>query len=225
MTQSADTRQHGVSETLSERGARYGDFTDHAIIAQNMQDVMRRTQGWGILTPVKKQALTVIADKIARILNGDPDHRDNWHDIQGYAKLAEDRCSIAPSTAEPELPLSDPLRDAIANPKIVIDPKPGDRFTVDIDGKMYSGTFPDAPYYIAIDDADTVHPDLPAADMCLVRSGEPYSDDTECNWCGHGPCKSGANDPRIPRVTCPVTDTECGQLCNSGECRRDRNAR
>lgn len=181
MTQTADTQ---VSETLSERGARYGDFTDHAIIAQNMQDVMRRTRGWDILTPVKKQALTVIADKIARILNGDPDYRDNWHDIQGYAKLAEDRCAIAPSAAEPEL-----------------------------------------PYYAAIDEANTVHPDLPAADMCLIRSGEPYTDDTECDWCSHGPCKSGANDPRIPRVICPATDDDCGQLCKPGECRRDRHAR
>lgn len=206
MTQSADTRQHGMSETLSERGARYGDFTDHAIIAQNMQDVMRRTQGWDILTPVKKQALTVIADKIARILNGDPDYRDNWHDIQGYAKLAEDRCSIAPAANEPELPLG---------------PRPGDRFTVDISGKTYSGTFPSGPYYAAIDEADTEQ----VPNMCLVLSGETYTDDTACDWCGHGPCKSGANDPRIPRVTCPVTDTECGQLCKPGECRRDRNAR
>lgn len=82
---------------------------------------------------------------------------------------------------------------------------------------------PELPYYTAIDEADTVHPDSLA--QCLVRSGEPYTDDTECDWCGHGPCKSGANDPRIPRVICPATDTECGQLCKPGECRRDRNAR
>jgi hypothetical protein len=46
---------------------------------------------WQTLTPVQKQALTVIADKIARVLSGDPDYADNWHDIQGYAKLEEDR--------------------------------------------------------------------------------------------------------------------------------------
>lgn len=81
-----------VSETLKERGARYGDFTDHAKIAQDIQNAMRATDGWDNLDAGKKQALTVIADKIARILNGDPEYRDNWHDIQGYAKLAEDRC-------------------------------------------------------------------------------------------------------------------------------------
>lgn len=91
-----------VNDTLDERGARYGDFSDHAVIAQRLQDVMRNSgargdamavnRGWHALSDVQKQALTVIADKIARILNGDPNYVDNWHDIQGYAKLAEDRC-------------------------------------------------------------------------------------------------------------------------------------
>ena len=85
-----------VDNTLAERGARYGDFTDHAVIAQELQDVMRRhgkagAPHWDKLSFVQKQALTVIADKIARILSGDPDYEDNWHDIQGYAKLVEDR--------------------------------------------------------------------------------------------------------------------------------------
>lgn len=81
-----------IEKTLAERGARYGDFTDHARLAQALQDVMRSMPNWDALTPDKKQALTVIADKIARILSGDPEYTDNWHDIAGYAKLAEDRC-------------------------------------------------------------------------------------------------------------------------------------
>lgn len=95
----------GVITTLQERGARYGDFTDHAGLAQALQDVMRNFEvsnstptetfssikPWDVLTPVQKQALTVIADKVARILSGDPTYADNWHDIQGYAKLVEDR--------------------------------------------------------------------------------------------------------------------------------------
>lgn len=80
-----------VEETLAQRGSRYGDFSVHAEIAQNLQDDMRGAKGWEALSPVQKQALTVIADKIARILSGDPDYDDNWHDIQGYAKLVEDR--------------------------------------------------------------------------------------------------------------------------------------
>lgn len=88
-----------IDATLAERGARYGDFSDHASVAQTLQTVMREQQsfcgrrGWEQLSADKRQALTVIADKIARILTGDPEYVDNWHDIQGYAKLVEDRCA------------------------------------------------------------------------------------------------------------------------------------
>jgi len=81
-----------LAATLAERGARYGDFTDHAEISQEIQDAMNTKAGWQRLSSVQRQALTVIADKIARILNGDPNYRDNWHDIAGYARLAEERC-------------------------------------------------------------------------------------------------------------------------------------
>jgi hypothetical protein len=100
-----------VDNTLAERGARYGDFTDHAELAQDLQDAMRGfrkyengqpVNPWAKLDSVKRQALTVIADKIARIISGDPNYTDNWHDIQGYAKLAEDRCV---DTSTPQLPL------------------------------------------------------------------------------------------------------------------------
>lgn len=84
-----------VQQTLDERGTRYGDFTDHAAIAQSLQDSMRLTRpdGWGKLNDVQRQALTVIADKIARVLSGDPNYADSWHDIQGYARLVEERLS------------------------------------------------------------------------------------------------------------------------------------
>lgn len=88
----------GVDETLAERGARYGDFTEHAEIAEALHGILvgdtvagNFTTSWGVMKPFQRQALRVIVDKIARILNGDPDYVDNWHDIQGYAKLAEDR--------------------------------------------------------------------------------------------------------------------------------------
>lgn len=80
-----------ISATLAERGKRYGAFIDHATIVQNLLAMMMVNAGWQRLKPDQKQALTVIADKIGRILNGDPDYIDNWHDIQGYSKLVEDR--------------------------------------------------------------------------------------------------------------------------------------
>lgn len=95
-----------IQDTLQERGNRYGDFSDHAKIAQDLQAVMQGAttvrvpfeEGgatpWLLLSPVQRQALTVIADKIARILSGDPNYADNWHDIQGYAKLVEERLPV-----------------------------------------------------------------------------------------------------------------------------------
>lgn len=81
-----------VETTLEERGSRYGKFAEHAILAQDLKGVMWANDNWANLSADKRQALEVIADKIARILNGDPEYKDNWHDIQGYAKLAEDNC-------------------------------------------------------------------------------------------------------------------------------------
>lgn len=86
-----------VDKTLAERGARYGDFADHAEICQALKAVMFGPAGWDKLMPMQKQALEVIADKIARILNGDPNYADNWHDIQGYARLVEERLDTTPS--------------------------------------------------------------------------------------------------------------------------------
>lgn len=80
-----------IESTLEERGNRYGSFEHHASIAQDLQRRMQMEDGWSRLEDDQRQALTVIADKIARMLNGDPTYRDNWHDIVGYAKLVDDR--------------------------------------------------------------------------------------------------------------------------------------
>lgn len=80
-----------IEATLTERGNRYGDFTDHARICQELKRTIYGGPNAFALNDVQRQALDVIADKIARIVSGDPNYADNWHDIQGYAKLAEDR--------------------------------------------------------------------------------------------------------------------------------------
>lgn len=79
-----------IDDTLKERGARYGTFKNRARIAQNIKRGMVDSPNWETLSDDKKQALGVIADKIARMLNGDPEYHDNWHDIIGYAKLVAD---------------------------------------------------------------------------------------------------------------------------------------
>ena len=79
-----------IDDTLKERGKRYGEFFVHAVISQGIKKSMTTWPGWENLDSFHKEALEMIAHKIARILNGDPNYHDSWHDIVGYAKLAAD---------------------------------------------------------------------------------------------------------------------------------------
>lgn len=80
-----------IDTLLAERGARYGNFADHARITQSIKFVMHTTEKWQHLADDQMEALQMIAHKIGRILNGDPDYADSWVDIAGYAKLVADR--------------------------------------------------------------------------------------------------------------------------------------
>lgn len=76
-----------IEKTLAERGARYGDFTVHAEIAQSMKKVMAGSRNWDKLASYQREGLEMICHKIARMLNGDPTYIDSVDDIIGYAKL------------------------------------------------------------------------------------------------------------------------------------------
>ena len=78
---------------LVERGKTHGDYTDHATITQALKFCAKDGKNWHSNPPVVKEALEMIFHKIGRILSGDPDFRDHWDDIAGYAKLVADRCS------------------------------------------------------------------------------------------------------------------------------------
>jgi hypothetical protein len=88
MTQTTD-----IDTTLDERGARYGTFKGHAEISQYLKGVMRKFEAERgcDLDPDQREALEMVAHKIARILNGDPNYVDSWIDIAGYCKLVADR--------------------------------------------------------------------------------------------------------------------------------------
>jgi hypothetical protein len=80
-----------IDKTLDERGTRYGKFKDQAKISQALKYAMQMTEGWDKLSPDQAEALEMIQHKVARILNGDPNYHDSWHDIGGYSKLVADR--------------------------------------------------------------------------------------------------------------------------------------
>lgn len=79
----------GISTVLEERGKRYGEFTGHALVTQDIKRAMTCSSKWEGLSDEMKEALEMIAHKIGRILNGDPTYKDSWTDIIGYAKLIE----------------------------------------------------------------------------------------------------------------------------------------
>jgi hypothetical protein len=88
---------NGIDGTLAERGKCYGSFNGQARIAQEIKTAMRLSPNWTRLSPCMMEALEMIAHKIGRILNGNINHKDSWHDIVGYAKLIDDTLSDIPS--------------------------------------------------------------------------------------------------------------------------------
>ena len=94
-----------TEETLKERGERYGKFANHAAITQALKAVMltgtslelsdevveRIRSRVSLMESDQAECLEMIAHKIGRILNGDPNYGDSWRDIAGYATLVADR--------------------------------------------------------------------------------------------------------------------------------------
>lgn len=78
-----------ITDTLNERERRYGKFADNARLTQSLRGMMRTANGWYNLPDTQREALDNIVGKIARQINGAKDYPDNFHDIAGYATLAE----------------------------------------------------------------------------------------------------------------------------------------
>lgn len=89
-------------ETLMARGAEYGDFSTQASMSQRIENILREGHGWQNMNDTEREAIKMIAHKMARLANGNPHSVDGWHDIGGYAKLVEDRlaCQTLSASAE-----------------------------------------------------------------------------------------------------------------------------
>jgi len=80
-----------INETLAQRQETHGSFESHAEISQIIKSPMKLSKSWNQLEYDQREALEMIAHKIARILNGNPNTHDHWHDIAGYATLVANR--------------------------------------------------------------------------------------------------------------------------------------
>lgn len=86
---------HDVLATLEQRDARYGSYAGNAKIAQAIKRAMADSPNWPRLTDAQRESLDLIATKCGRLLNGDANHLDSWHDIAGYAALIEKELTTA----------------------------------------------------------------------------------------------------------------------------------
>lgn len=85
-----------IEETLKERGAKYGgSFIDQAAIAQSLKEIAYKAPNRSRMMVDQREAIDMIMTKLSRILYGDPNEVDSWHDIQGYARLIEKRLEKA----------------------------------------------------------------------------------------------------------------------------------
>lgn len=91
-----------IQDTLNERQKTHGVFANHARICQDLKCVMYTQLSWGLLADDQKEALEMVVHKIARILNGNPNHHDHWLDICGYSQLVADR--LKPELSQPAQP-------------------------------------------------------------------------------------------------------------------------
>jgi len=85
-------RKQTIEATLAERQAQYGCFEDVAFVTENIMATLSKVRSNGLndLPYPHRMALYMIASKMARIVNGDFNSIDGWHDIGGYSKLIED---------------------------------------------------------------------------------------------------------------------------------------
>ena len=78
-----------VRGTLDERRSTYGHYEEVARLTRKMLAACESTVGWKGLEAPFQESIHMILSKLARIVNGDPYHADSWHDVAGYATLAE----------------------------------------------------------------------------------------------------------------------------------------
>jgi hypothetical protein len=76
-----------LDDTLEARGGQYGDFAAQAKASQLIKAAFAKCDNWTELDDIAREALETIAIKISRLLTGNPEHYDSWHDIAGYAEL------------------------------------------------------------------------------------------------------------------------------------------
>jgi len=76
-----------VNKILKARAGTYGEYRDVSQISQDIKKVIKNSRNYPLMPAYMLESLELIANKLARILNGDPMYDDSWRDISGYCTL------------------------------------------------------------------------------------------------------------------------------------------
>jgi len=76
-----------IKNVLQTRAGTYGEYRDVSQISQDIKKVIKNSRNYPFMPAYMLESLELIANKLARILNGDPMYDDSWRDISGYCTL------------------------------------------------------------------------------------------------------------------------------------------
>ena len=102
-------QQKGTTmDIIKERAKTHGDYKSTSAWSQSLKDMFRSGGNWHNMNDGQKEALEMIAVKLARLLNGNPQFPDHWDDISGYGKLGANSIERVPDMASLEQALNPP---------------------------------------------------------------------------------------------------------------------
>ena len=87
-----------TEDILNERSKTHGDFIQGSVTFNALMELINKNRK--NIDGVQYYALTMIAGKLVRILNGNSHETDHWSDIIGYATLGG-RLELAQEVQEP----------------------------------------------------------------------------------------------------------------------------
>lgn len=104
-----------TEDILNERRNTHGDFIQGSVTFNALMELINKNRK--NIDGVQYYALTMIAGKIVRILNGNPHETDHWSDIIGYATLGG-RLELAQEVQEPLVDVLPVVNMAKVNHKV-----------------------------------------------------------------------------------------------------------
>ena len=82
-----EAQESNVEQILAERGKDYGNFEDIANFTRYAFELLMELDKAKYASQAMKESAHMILQKLARAFNGNPNKKDTWDNIAGYATL------------------------------------------------------------------------------------------------------------------------------------------